>query len=59
MMTKKQIAMPTPAPAFILRADKPGHMRALIAALQELPDECAEGLETLRAFARWQEEAQR
>jgi hypothetical protein len=49
----------TPAdecPTFLLRADQKGHLRALMAALQELPEhEAAQGLRTLREFDLWEE----
>jgi hypothetical protein len=60
--TEKQLGAPVaPAaeveicPTFVLRADKKGHIRALMAALQELPNEQAEGLRTLREFDLWEE----
>lgn len=42
-------------PVFVLRADRPGHLRALMCALQELPSEMADGLRALREFELWME----
>jgi len=42
-------------PTFVLRADRKGHLRALMAALQELPQETTEGLATLREFDLYEE----
>jgi hypothetical protein len=40
---------PGTVPVFVLRADEPGHLRALMAAAQELPD-AGQALTTLREF---------
>jgi hypothetical protein len=43
-------------PVFVLRADKPGHIRALMAAAGELPDaELREALERIREFELYEE----
>ncbi len=45
-----------PVPFFVLRADQKGHIRALMAALGELPDhEAAAGLLKLREFDLYEE----
>jgi hypothetical protein len=44
-----------PVPFFLLRADRHGHLRALMAALQELPGEMSEGLRKLREFDLYEE----
>lgn len=45
-------------PSFTLRADKRGHLRALMAAMQELPDgELREAMATLREFELFEEAA--
>ena len=43
------------APVFVLRADRPGHIRALMALIPELPGEAAELSRKLREFDLYEE----
>jgi hypothetical protein len=44
-------------PTFTLRADGPGHLRALMAAFREMPEsEQKAAAVTLRAFEMWEEQ---
>ena len=43
-------------PTFVLRADQPGHLRALIAVFHSMPESERKGLAlTLREFEMWEE----
>ena len=47
---------PEACPTFTLRADQRGHLRALMAAMQEMPEgDLREALETLREFELYEE----
>jgi len=48
------VAASETCPTFTLRADQPGHLRALIAALEELPEGGAY-LPVIRDFELWEE----